>query len=95
DADLLPAPTTWKTLPDGTLPANVRGFDPVTSRPLTWPMRNTLAHWAVLLTDVAAGEYELRCRTVDANGIAQPMPRPFQKSGQNLIQRVSLSVMTS
>ena len=95
DAELLPAPTTWKTLPKGTLPANVRGFDPATNRPLTWPMRNTLAHWAVLLTDVTVGEHELRCRTIDANGVAQPMPRPFQKSGQNLIQRVSLSVLPS
>ena len=95
DADLIPAPTTWKTLPDGMLPANVRGFDPATNRPLTWPMRNTLAHWAVLLTDVAVGEYELRCRTIDANGIAQPLPRPFQKSGQNKIQSVSLSVLPS
>ena len=58
-------------------------------------MRNTLAHWAVLLTDVAVGDYDLRCRTIDANGIAQPLPRPFQKSGQNKIQNVSLSVLPS
>ncbi len=95
DADLLPAPNTWKALPEGKMFANVRGFDPATHRPLSWPMRNTLAHWAALLTDVAVGEYELRCRTIDANGIAQPLPRPFQKSGQNRIQSVSLSVLPS
>lgn len=92
DADLLPAPTTWKTLPDGRLPVPVLGFDSMTNRPLMWPMRNTLAHWAALLTDVAAGEYELRCRTIDANGVAQPMPRPFPKSGRNSIQQVALTV---
>ena len=93
DADLLPAPTVWKTLPDGTLPSLVLGFDPNTNRPTSWPMRNTLAHWAVLLTDVPVGEYDLRCRTIDANGVAQPLPRPFQKSGQNKVQNVSLSML--
>ncbi len=95
DAELLPAPTVWKTLPDGKLPSPVLGFDPNTNRPTSWPMRNTLAHWAVLLTDVAVGEYDLRCRTIDSNGVAQPLPRPFQKSGQNKIQNVSLSVVPS
>jgi hypothetical protein len=41
---------------------------------------------------VAAGEYELRCRSIDLNGVAQPMPRPFPKSGRAEIQRVSLTV---
>ena len=95
DAELLSAPTVWKTLPDGKLPSPVLGFDPNTNRPTSWPMRNTLAHWAVLLTDVAVGEYDLRCRTIDSNGVAQPLPRPFQKSGQNKIQNVPLSVLPS
>ena len=95
DADLLPAPMTWKSLPDGKLITPILGFDSKTNRPLTWPMRNTLAHWAVLLTDVAAGEYELRCRTIDASGVAQPLPRPFAKSGRNAIHQVSLSVRTT
>jgi hypothetical protein len=34
----------------------------------------------------APGEFELRCRTVDANGIAQPLPRPFGLSGINRIE---------
>jgi hypothetical protein len=29
---------------------------------------------------VDPGEYNVSCRTIDANGIAQPMPRPFRKS---------------
>ncbi len=92
NADLLPAPSRWKTLPDGKLLGPVLGFDPMTNCPLVWPMRNTLAHWAVLLTDIQAGDYDLRCRTVDASGVAQPMPRPFPKSGRNFIQQVSLTV---
>jgi hypothetical protein len=40
------------------------------------------------------GEYDLRCRTIDANGIAQPMPRPFPKSGNNTIQAVKIVVAT-
>ena len=33
-----------------------------------------------------AGSYELRVRSVDQNDIAQPEPRPYQKSGQNPVQ---------
>ena len=50
------------------------------------------AHWAAVLRGVAPGRYELRCRTIDLNGIAQPMPRPFPKSGRAAIQHVSLVV---
>lgn len=41
---------------------------------------------------VPAGKYDLRCRTIDANRIAQPMPRPFPKSGRNAIEKVELEV---
>jgi len=41
---------------------------------------------------VAPGRYELRCRAVDLNGIAQPLPRPFGRSGVNAIQMVPLTV---
>lgn len=57
-----------------------------------WPLRNTIVHWAALLENVPPGEYHFRCRTVDANGAAQPMPRPFPKSGNNAIQKVDLIV---
>ena len=93
DADILPPPDHWGGgLPDGKLPPTPRQIDPATGKPYTWPMRNTIVHWATLLTDVPPGRYNLRCRTIDANGIAQPMPRPFQKSGKNAIQRVGLIV---
>jgi hypothetical protein len=55
-------------------------------------MRNAIAHWAALLAVPAAGEYELCCRTIDANGVAQPLPRPLPKSGRNEIQRIRVTV---
>ena len=41
---------------------------------------------------VARERYTLRCRTIDANDIAQPMPRPFPKSGANQIQAKKITV---
>jgi hypothetical protein len=55
-------------------------------------MKLAKAHWAVLLPGLAAGEYMLRCRTIDAKGQAQPMPRPFKKSGRADIESVKLTV---
>lgn len=93
DAEILPPPQSWDGgLPEGRLPADVRGIDATTSRPTAWPMRYALAQWAALATDVAPGKYRLRCRTIDAAGQAQPMPRPFAKSGRNAIQQVELTV---
>jgi DMSO/TMAO reductase YedYZ molybdopterin-dependent catalytic subunit len=92
DADILPPPERWGGgLADRPLPAIPRQFDDQ-GRPLTWPMRYAIAHWAALLTAPAPGEYELCCRTIDDNGIAQPLPRPLRKSGRNEIQRLPLTV---
>jgi DMSO/TMAO reductase YedYZ molybdopterin-dependent catalytic subunit len=92
DADILPPPEHWGGgLPDGRLPPIPRQFD-AQGRPLTWPMRYAIAHWAALLTAPAAGQYELCCRTIDANDIAQPLPRPLPKSGRNGIQRIRMTV---
>ncbi len=93
DAEILAPPSNWAGgLPDGKLPQNVRGFSPETGQPQTWPMRYALAHWAFVLKEIAPGKYHLRCRTIDANDVAQPMPRPFAKSGRNSIQQVDLTV---
>tara|TARA_B100000029_G_scaffold512715_2_gene610149 strand:- start:562 stop:1146 length:585 start_codon:yes stop_codon:yes gene_type:complete len=92
DVAILPPPTSWGgELPEGKLPDNVRFFDSA-GRPKHWPMRYTLAHWATLLKGISVGAYDVRCRTIDQNGIAQPMPRPFKKSGRNTIQRFSLTI---
>jgi hypothetical protein len=48
-----------------------------------------------LLTDLRPGKYDLCCRTIDANGLAQPMPRPLLKSGYNAIQKKPLVVEAS
>jgi DMSO/TMAO reductase YedYZ molybdopterin-dependent catalytic subunit len=88
DAIVLPPPEKWgRDLPDGKLPP-VMQVDPKTGRPFTWPIPNTIVHWAALAKVAAPGKYELRCRTVDANGIAQPLPRPFGNSGFNRVDLV-------
>jgi hypothetical protein len=90
DADILPPPENWGSdLPGGKLPP-VMQFDPKTGKPLTWPLTNAIIHWAAVCKVSSAGEYEFRCRTVDLNGIAQPMPRPFGRSGTNFIETVKV-----
>lgn len=93
DAEILPPPKNWGGgIPDNRIPSPTVGFDPSTGLPSTWPMRLTKAHWAALLPGLPAGNYTLRCRTIDENGIAQPMPRPFRKSGRAEIAAVPLTV---
>jgi DMSO/TMAO reductase YedYZ molybdopterin-dependent catalytic subunit len=91
DAELLAAPETWTGLADGKVPANTFGFTEA-GTPKTWPMLLTNAHWAAVLPGLPAGKYTLRSRTIDANGIAQPMPRPFRKSGHAVIESVGITV---
>jgi DMSO/TMAO reductase YedYZ molybdopterin-dependent catalytic subunit len=92
DAQVLPAPKRWGGgLRDGRMPDGTIGFD-ASGRPKSWPMRYSVVHWGVVLRDVAPGSYEVRCRTIDSNGIAQPMPRPFGRSGINSIESVPLKV---
>ncbi len=93
DAHILPAPDIWGGgLPDNQLPSNLHGFDATTGKPKTWPMRLTLVHWATVLPALPAGRYQLRSRSIDEKGQAQPMPRPFAKSGRNAIEAVELVV---
>ncbi|MBM4088546.1 MAG: hypothetical protein FJ276_03840 [Planctomycetes bacterium] len=92
-ATILSAPANWGGgLPSGALPANTRQMDPVHGTPLEWPMRFTIVHWAALLPGMPAGKYDVCCRTIDRNGIAQPMPRPLLRTGANGIHRVTLTV---
>jgi len=71
--------------------ADTRGFDE-DGQPKSWPIKLSKAHWAALLPGLPAGEYTLRCRTIDENGAAQPLPRPFRKSGRAAIQEMQLKV---
>jgi DMSO/TMAO reductase YedYZ molybdopterin-dependent catalytic subunit len=92
DATVLSPPEQWGgDLPGGKIPEGTLGFDEK-GRPRTWPMRLAKAHWAALLPGRPAGTYTLRCRTIDAKGQAQPMPRPFKKSGRAEIEAVKLTV---
>ena len=92
DAQILPPPKHWGALPDGKVPADTVGFDPATGQARAWPMRLAKVYWAALLPGLPAGEYTLRSRTIDEKGHAQPMPRPFQKSGHAAIESVEITV---
>ena len=92
DAAILPPPADWGGgLPGGKLPAMTSQIDQ-SGVPRQWPMRYTIVHWAALLPGLPAGSYDLCCRTIDGNGIAQPLPRPLLRTGFNEIQRVTLLV---
>ena len=93
DGHILPPPTNWGGgLERGEVPAGTYMFDSATGAPLEWPLRFTTAHWAALVPGLPAGEYEFCCRTIDGNGIAQPMPRPLPRTGTNALHRVSVTV---
>lgn len=96
DATILPPPPQWGGHASAEIAAQqlrgARGFDTQSGQPRSWPMRLTKVHWAALLHAVPAGEYTLRCRTVDEHGIAQPLPRPFRKSGHSAIEEVKIVV---
>jgi DMSO/TMAO reductase YedYZ molybdopterin-dependent catalytic subunit len=93
DTEILPPPSHWGGgLPNGRLLGTPLHFDPVTRTPRHWPLRYTIVHWVAILRDITPGHYQVRCRTIDANGVAQPMPRPFAKGGKAAIQVKSLAV---
>ena len=91
DAELLAPPTRWSTLAEGQIPSGTHGFDS-NGRPVSWPLRLTNAHWAAVLPGLPLGEYTLRSRAIDEKGHAQPMPRPFRKSGRAAIESVAIKV---
>jgi DMSO/TMAO reductase YedYZ molybdopterin-dependent catalytic subunit len=93
DAEILEPPARWGGgLPGGKVPERTANFDAATGRPRTWPLRLCKVHWATLLPGLPAGEHTLRCRTVDAKGHPQPLPRPFRKSGHCAIEAVKITV---
>ncbi len=92
DAEILSPPEKWEGGLTGSMPSGTRNFSDDGHRPTHWPQRYALAHWAALIPPQPVGKYQLRCRTIDANGVAQPMPRPFPKSGRNNIESVEVAV---
>lgn len=91
DAELLPQPTQWGAIPEGKIAAGTLGFDEH-GRATKWPMRLTNSHWAAVLPGLTPGEYTFRCRTIDLKNQAQPLPRPFRKSGHATIESVVFKV---
>jgi DMSO/TMAO reductase YedYZ molybdopterin-dependent catalytic subunit len=92
DATILPPPAKWGGEVNGELLKGASGFD-AEGRPKAWPMRLAKAHWAAVLPGLPTGEYVLRCRTIDAGGHAQPMPRPFKKGGRCDIESLKFTVV--
>jgi DMSO/TMAO reductase YedYZ molybdopterin-dependent catalytic subunit len=45
----------------------------------------------VVVPEAYGFKYVLRCRTIDQKGLAQPLPRPFQKSGHAAIESVNVT----
>jgi len=92
DAVVLPPPDDWGGgLPGGKLPPTNQ-TDPANGMPLEWPLRYTIVHWAALIKELNPGNYELCCRTIDENGIAQPLPRTLPRTGFNSLHIVPLLV---
>ena len=86
-ATIDPPPTDWSCLypaEENFDTKNVFGFGE-DGQPLHWPLPMSYVNWQVTLTDLTPGAYELRARSVDINGYAQPQPRPVQKNGRNAI----------
>ena len=91
DAQILAPPKNWGGgLVSNTIPNGTFGFED--GRPKRWPLHLTKVHWATLLDELPVGRYAFRSRTVDENGQAQPMPRPFRKSGHAAIEKVRFDV---
>ena len=93
DAEILPLPKNWQGSTDQGSPHPTQ-FDPTTRQPVEWPMRYTRCHWAALAPGLETGNYILRCRSIDLAGNAQPMPRPYKKSGRSAIDKVGIVVRT-
>lgn len=83
----LEAQPDWKSvLPKGIDPHRVLAFDAKQGTPLTWPPRYGMCSYHATINGLKPGRYEVRARSVDMNGFAQPEPRPLQKTGKNGIQ---------
>jgi DMSO/TMAO reductase YedYZ molybdopterin-dependent catalytic subunit len=92
DAHILPPPSNWGGgLPEGKLPPTNQ-TDPGTGKPIEWPLRYTIVHWAALLPGMVPGNYDVCCRTIDGNGIAQPLPRTLPRTGFNTLHVINLVV---
>jgi DMSO/TMAO reductase YedYZ molybdopterin-dependent catalytic subunit len=79
-------PKWSEILPTGIKPERLLGFDRATGLPQSWPPRYGMCSYSATIKGLRPGHYEVRARSIDLNGYAQPEPRPSQKSGKNAIQ---------
>lgn len=87
DAKILPAAKQLgDVLGDSASSAKPLGFDSKSKQPKPWPAAFTKLNWIYRHPGLVPGIHLIRCRTIDSNGQAQPMPRPFQKSGHAKIE---------
>jgi len=92
DATILPPPTNWGGgLPGGMLPPTSQ-TDPSKGTPLQWPLRYAIVHWTALVPGLPGGMYDVCCRTIDLNGVAQPLPRTLPRTGFNSLHVIPLAV---
>jgi DMSO/TMAO reductase YedYZ molybdopterin-dependent catalytic subunit len=86
DAELLAGPWVRFEIPSPPVPFDCALFgvrqDGV---PKKWPLPFSFTSWTVNIPGLRAGFYELRARTVDEAGNAQPEPRRLQNNGRNTI----------
>jgi DMSO/TMAO reductase YedYZ molybdopterin-dependent catalytic subunit len=91
--ELMPPPSNWKAiLPKAISSKDVWGFDRKSGTPKDWPLLYSMVPWTARIKALSPGTYEIRARTVDLNDLAQPEPRPYQKSGLNLVPIQTLVV---
>ena len=91
--ELADQPIWEDVLPKGTDPRGILGFSQETGRPISWPLRYGMISFYTVLKGLKPGRYEIRARTVDRNGFAQPEPRSIQKSGKNEIPTRRLTIV--
>ena len=91
--ELAVQPEWNEVLPEGTDTRSVLGFSKESGKPLSWPLRYGMISFYAILKNLKPGRYEIRARTVDENGFAQPEPRNTQKSGKNAIPTRRLTVI--
>jgi len=84
--EIEPQPDWATVLPKSVQRDRLLGFDPISGFPTSWPTRYGMCSYFAIIRDLKPGNYELRVRSVDLNGFAQPEPRTSQKSGRNNIQ---------
>ena len=91
--ELAPEPDWTNVLPAGTDRKTVLGFNRETGKASSWPLRYGMISFYTVLRGLRPGRYEIRVRSIDQNGFAQPEPRSIQKSGKNEISTRRLTIL--